>query len=72
MKLITYDGQECEFDCIGCDVYDGRVSLSHSILYEDAYWRIVQDTENPIIGFFVVGSIRHFRTLTEMNEEESR
>jgi diadenosine tetraphosphate (Ap4A) HIT family hydrolase len=72
MKLTTYDGKECEVECIGCDVYDGRVALSHSILYEDDYWRIVQDTENPIIGFFVIGSKRHFRTLNEMNKEESR
>lgn len=72
MKLTTYDGQECEFDCIGCDVYDGRIPMSHSILYEDDYWRIVQDTENPIIGFFVIGSKRHFRTLNEMNEGESK
>ena len=72
MKLTTYDGKECEVNCIGCDVYDGRIPMEHSILYEDNYWRIMQDTENPIIGFFVIGSKRHFRTLNEMNEEESR
>ncbi len=72
MKLITYDGQDCEFDCIGCDVYDGRIPMSHSVLYEDDCWRIVQDTENPIIGFFVIGSKRHFRTLNEMKEEETK
>lgn len=72
MKLTTYDGKECEVNCIGCEVYDGRIPMSHSILYEDDYWRIVQDTENPIIGFFVIGPKRHFRTLTEMNEEEAK
>lgn len=72
MKLTTYDGQNCEVECIGCDVYDGRIPLKHSILYEDNYWRIVQDTENPIIGFFIIGSIRHFRTLNEMNTEETK
>jgi len=72
MKLTTYDGKECEVECIGCDVYDGRIEMSHSILYEDDFFRIVQDTENPIRGFFVIGSKRHFRTLNEMNTEESR
>jgi diadenosine tetraphosphate (Ap4A) HIT family hydrolase len=72
MKLTTYDGKECEVTCIGCDVYDGRVDMSYSVLYEDDFFRIVQDTENPIPGFFVIGSKRHFRTLNEMNTEESR
>jgi diadenosine tetraphosphate (Ap4A) HIT family hydrolase len=72
MKLTTYDNQICEVTCIGCDAYDRRIPLSHSILYEDDYWRIVQDTENPIIGFFVIGSKRHFRTLGEMTHEESK
>lgn len=53
--LITYDGQECEFECIDCDVYGGRVSLDDSIIYQDEHWQVVQDTENPIIGFFVIG-----------------
>lgn len=73
MKLITYEGKECEVDnCIGCDVYDGRIDMSHTILYEDSHWRVVQDTENPIEGFFVISPKRHFRTLNEMNTEESR
>lgn len=72
MKLTTYDGKECETECIGCDVYNGRIDMSHSIIYEDDCWRIVQDTENPIVGFFVIGSKRHFRTLAEMNEDETR
>lgn len=72
MKLITYDNQECNFECIGCDVYDGRVNLEHSILYEDDYWRVIQDTENPIKGFFVISPKRHFRTFNEMNIEEKK
>lgn len=72
MRITTYDGKECEVDCIGCDAYDGRVNLTDSILYEDDYYRIVQDTENPISGFFVVGAKRHFRTLNEMNQEEAK
>jgi len=73
MKLITYEGKECEVDnCIGCDVYDGRIDMSHTIIYEDNNWRVVQDTENPIQGFFVVSPKRHFRTLNEMNTEESK
>lgn len=72
LKLQTYDGKECEVNCIGCDVYDGRIDMSHSVVYEDDYFRIVQDTENPIVGFFVISPKRHFRTFTEMNFEESR
>jgi diadenosine tetraphosphate (Ap4A) HIT family hydrolase len=72
MKLTTYDGKECEVNCIGCELYDGRIPMAHSILYEDDYWRVVQDTENPIIGFFVIGSKRHFRTFADMNEEETK
>lgn len=72
MKLITYDGKECDANCIGCDVYDGRINMAHSIIYEDEYFRIGQDTENPIRGFFVIGAVRHFRTFNELNEEESR
>lgn len=70
MKLTTFDGKECEFKCIGCDVYDGRLDMSHSIFYEDEFFFIGQDTENPIRGFFVVGTKRHFRTLNDMNKEE--
>lgn len=72
MKLVTYDNKECEVECIGCDAYDGCVDLKDSILYEDDYWRVVQDTENPIPGFFVIGSKRHFRTFDDMNTEESK
>lgn len=71
-KLLTYDGKECEVNCIGCDMYSGEIDMSYSILYEDEYFHIAQDTENPIPGFFVIGSKRHFRTITEMNSEESR
>ena len=71
-EITTYDGQKCEIGCVGCDAYGGRVNLDASIIYEDDHFRVMHDTEHPIPGFFVIGSKRHFRTLGEMNEEESK
>lgn len=69
-EITTYDGKTLEVSCIGCDAYTEINDINHSILYEDDYFRIVQDTETPISGFFVISSKRHFRSLNEMDSEE--
>ncbi|MEX1013924.1 MAG: HIT domain-containing protein [Candidatus Paceibacterota bacterium] len=72
MKSLTlYDGRRCSINnCIGCDVYNGNIDMSDSLVYENDLFRVVHDTENPIPGFFVISSKRHVRTLNELNSKE--
>ena len=57
-------------NCIGCDVYNGSIDMSDSLVYENDFFRVIHDTENPIPGFFVISSKRHIRTLNELKPEE--
>ncbi len=72
MKNITlYDGRNHNINtCIGCDIYNGSIDMSQSIIYENDFFRIMQDTETPIPGFFVISSKRHIRTLNDLSEKE--
>jgi diadenosine tetraphosphate (Ap4A) HIT family hydrolase len=71
-KLTTYDGLEYDVDCIGCAINQRVIKMDHSLVYEDEHFIIAQDTENPITGFFVIGSRRHFKGFNEMNNEEKQ
>ncbi len=72
MKYLTlYDGRKFSIDsCIGCDIYNGKIDMSKSLIYENDFFRIIQDTENPIPGFFVISSKRHIRTFNELTSED--
>lgn len=72
MKSLTlYDGRTCLINnCIGCDVYNGNIDMTDSLVYENNLFRVIHDTENPIPGFFVISSKRHLRTLNELNSKE--
>ncbi len=74
MKSITlYNGKTCVIsNCIGCDVYNGEIDMSESIIFENSLFRVIQDTETPIPGFIVISSKRHIRTLNELNSEEQQ
>ena len=71
--IILYDGRTCQIDnCIGCDVYDGRIDVSSSIIDENELFRVIQDTENPIPGLIVISPKRHIRTFYELNKKEQK
>ena len=70
-SIILYDGRICPInDCIGCDVYNGNIDMSQSLIFENDLFRVIHDTENPIPGFIVISSKRHVRTLNELTAEE--
>ena len=72
MKSITlYDNRMCSINnCIGCDVYNGNIDMSKSLIFENDLFRVIHDTENPIPGFIVISSKCHVRTLNELTPEE--
>ena len=52
-KFINIFGEECKFDCLGCDIANHKLIPPGGYVYEDDFINISADPEIPIVGFMV-------------------
>ena len=63
-------GNEMTFDCMGCDITSGKLTVPGGIIYQGDAAILAADPEAPIPGFLVVNVKRHVRSLSELNDAE--
>ena len=70
MKTKDFLGNEWEIDCMGCAVANGTMSVPGGILQKTQYFCVHQDPLIPLPGFLVIASLRHIRSISEMETSE--
>ena len=70
MKFINILGQECEFDCMGCDIANHKLIPPGGYVYEDDFINISADPEIPIPGFMILGIKKHVKSLNDLTDNE--
>ena len=71
----TFDGNMVDFgDCMGCTIansFSGKSEVLGQVI-KTKNFNIAQDSELPIDGFMVIGSVRHIKSINEMIMEEKQ
>ena len=69
--MISYADEKIEFDgCPGCAYVKVEFTLPCGIAYENESFKLSQDWELPIPGFFVISPKRHIETFEELTSIE--
>ncbi len=69
-KFKNIFGDEVEFECLGCDIFNHKVIPPGGYVYEDDFINISADPEIPIVGFMVLGIKKHVKSMNELTREE--
>ena len=69
-KFINIFGEECKFDCLGCDIANHKLIPPGGYVYEDDFINISADQEMPIVGFMVLGINKHVKSINELTRDE--
>ncbi len=69
-KFINILGEECKFDCLGCDIANHKLIPPGGYVYEDDFINISADPEIPIVGFMVLGIKKHVKSINELTRNE--
>ncbi len=70
MKTNDFLGNTWEIDCMGCAICDGSMQVPGGFIYKGSYFCVHQDPLIPLPGFLVIASLRHIRSLAEMDAAE--
>jgi len=70
MKTKDFLGNEWEFDCMGCAISDGSMSVPGGLILRTHFFYVHQDPLIPLPGFLVIASPRHVRSISEMDVVE--
>jgi diadenosine tetraphosphate (Ap4A) HIT family hydrolase len=70
MKTKDFLGNEWEIDCMGCAVANGTMPVSGGFIQKTQYFCVHQDPLIPLPGFLVIASLRHIRSISEMQDFE--
>lgn len=63
-------GQEWNFECMGCAIANGSMSVPSGIIRKTDHFVVHQDPLIPLPGFLVIPSLRHIQSMAEMTECE--
>ena len=69
-KFINIFKEECEFNCLGCDIANHKLIPPGGYVYEDDFINISADPEIPIVGFMVLGIKKHIKSINELTRDE--
>ncbi|MBR3161336.1 MAG: HIT family hydrolase [Bacilli bacterium] len=69
-KFINIFGEECKFDCLGCDIANHKLIPPGGYVYEEDFINISADPEIPIVGFMVLGIKKHIKSINELTRDE--
>jgi diadenosine tetraphosphate (Ap4A) HIT family hydrolase len=70
MKSTDFLGNEWHVDCMGCAISNGSMQVPGGFVQKTGYFVVHQDPLIPLPGFFVIGSLRHIRSMSEMQDVE--
>ena len=70
MKSNDFLGNEWDVDCMGCAISNGSMQVPGGFVQKTSYFAVHQDPLIPLPGFFVIGSLRHIRSMSEMQDVE--
>lgn len=70
MKTRDFLGKEWEFDCMGCAISTGAISVPGGFIQKTQHFCVHQDPLIALPGFLVIASLRHIRSLSEMQKAE--
>jgi len=70
MKTRDFLGNEWDIDCMGCAIADQTMSVPAGILQKTQYFCVHQDPLIPLPGFLVIASLRHIRSISDMDDYE--
>lgn len=70
MKSKDFLGHEWDIDCMGCAIADQSMSVPGGFIYKSNNFCVHQDPLIPLPGFLVIASVRHIRSIVEMNDAE--
>jgi len=63
-------GQEWDFECMGCAVANGSMSVPGGMIQKTDHFVVLQDPLIPLPGFLVIASLRHIQSMSEMTDRE--
>jgi len=69
-KAINIFGEEIEFNCMGCDIAEHKLTPPGGYVYEDDFINVSADPEIPIKGFMVLGINKHIKSINDMTNYE--
>jgi diadenosine tetraphosphate (Ap4A) HIT family hydrolase len=70
MKITDLLGKEWDVDCMGCAISNGSMKVPGGFVQQTEYFAVHQDPLIPLPGFFVIGSLRHIRSISQMQDSE--
>ncbi len=70
MKTKDFLGNDWDISCMGCAVVDGSMSVPGGYIQKTQYFCVHQDPLIPLPGFLVIASLRHIRSISEMQDAE--
>jgi len=70
--MITRDflGNEWDIDCMGCTISNGKMLVPGGMIRRTANFCVHQDPLVPLPGFLVIATVRHIRSLSQMQAKE--
>jgi len=69
-RTKDFTGKDIEFDCLSCDLVNGKVNPPGGMIYEDDTVTLAADIEVPIKGFIILAPKRHVKEFDELSTEE--
>jgi len=70
MKTKDFLGNEWEIDCMGCAISNRSMLVPGDFIQRTQHFCVHQDPLIPLPGFLVIASLRHIRSISEMQESE--
>lgn len=70
MKSKDFLGHEWDIECMGCAIADGSMSTPGGFIHRSQHFCVHQDPLIPLPGFLVIASVRHIRSIAEMEDAE--
>jgi diadenosine tetraphosphate (Ap4A) HIT family hydrolase len=70
MNTQDFLGNEWEIDCMGCAISNRSMMVPGGMIKRTQNFCVHQDPLIPIPGFLVIATVRHMRSISEMQEYE--
>jgi diadenosine tetraphosphate (Ap4A) HIT family hydrolase len=70
MKTKDFLGNEWEIDCMGCAIQDRSMLVPGGFILRTQHYCVHQDPLVPLPGFLVIASLRHIKSIEEMDVRE--
>jgi len=70
MKTTDFLGNEWDIGCMGCAISSGAMLVPGGMIQRTKHFCVHQDPCIPLPGFLVIASVRHIRSISQMQDFE--